>query len=161
MLPTDNVLLVFLRKKEGKRDTTGLGTFYFIYGIRPPPPPPPSSCTADIVCQRKCREIRYTPLCSKGFFNDYGKVVEAKEGDLIAFGFDENYWKGDLRGCAEEGQSLLQHNLEQWLEIVKTREYLPESIEKCSTTKCMQDLAAVCELIHRDESDDVMPKHEL
>ncbi|KAF8793717.1 Brain-specific angiogenesis inhibitor like protein [Argiope bruennichi] len=29
-----------------------------------------------------------------------------------------------------KGQSLLQHNLEQWLEIVKTRERLPESIEK-------------------------------
>ncbi|GBN06125.1 hypothetical protein AVEN_131763-1 [Araneus ventricosus] len=29
-----------------------------------------------------------------------------------------------------KGQSLLQHNLEQWLEIVKTREHLPESIEK-------------------------------
>ncbi|GFY69843.1 SH3 domain-containing protein, partial [Trichonephila inaurata madagascariensis] len=28
------------------------------------------------------------------------------------------------------GQTVLQHNLEQWLEIVKTREYLPESIEK-------------------------------
>ncbi|XP_055929507.1 brain-specific angiogenesis inhibitor 1-associated protein 2-like isoform X2 [Argiope bruennichi] len=30
----------------------------------------------------------------------------------------------------KQGQSLLQHNLEQWLEIVKTRERLPESIEK-------------------------------
>ncbi|GFY44448.1 brain-specific angiogenesis inhibitor 1-associated protein 2, partial [Trichonephila inaurata madagascariensis] len=29
-----------------------------------------------------------------------------------------------------KGQTVLQHNLEQWLEIVKTREYLPESIEK-------------------------------
>ncbi|KAG8194035.1 hypothetical protein JTE90_028378 [Oedothorax gibbosus] len=29
-----------------------------------------------------------------------------------------------------KGQTVLQHNLEQWLEIVKTREYLPEPIEK-------------------------------
>ncbi|KFM62669.1 Brain-specific angiogenesis inhibitor 1-associated protein 2, partial [Stegodyphus mimosarum] len=29
-----------------------------------------------------------------------------------------------------KGQAVLQHNLDQWLEIVKTREYLPESIEK-------------------------------
>ncbi|GIY43700.1 SH3 domain-containing protein, partial [Caerostris darwini] len=38
------------------------------------------------------------------------------------------------------GQSLLQHNLEQWLEIVKTREYLPESIEK------MFDNNSVCKI---------------
>ncbi|XP_042895301.1 BAR/IMD domain-containing adapter protein 2 isoform X3 [Parasteatoda tepidariorum] len=29
-----------------------------------------------------------------------------------------------------KGQTVLQHNLDQWLEIVKTREFLPESIEK-------------------------------
>lgn len=29
-----------------------------------------------------------------------------------------------------KGQAVLQHNLEQWQEIVKTREFLPESIEK-------------------------------
>ncbi|XP_054707508.1 brain-specific angiogenesis inhibitor 1-associated protein 2-like [Uloborus diversus] len=29
-----------------------------------------------------------------------------------------------------KGQAVLQHNLEQWLEIVKTREFLPDSIEK-------------------------------
>lgn len=39
-----------------------------------------------------------------------------------------------------QGQAVLQHNLDQWQEIVKTREFLPESIEK------MFDGKSVCKV---------------
>ncbi|GFX75750.1 SH3 domain-containing protein [Trichonephila clavipes] len=73
-------------------------------------------------------EIRF-PFPSKVSLTITLKVVGAKRRDLIAFGFPENYL-GVHREGRGDGQTVLQHNLEQWLEIVKTREYLPESIEK-------------------------------